>query len=114
MRHLDLDWREFFYALAVYKKLSVRAREALLANGPYAQAPPAHIVGESLEEYLANGIFSLTVGGRNIALAPQFRGFVKGMRAMQRSRIDVQRDRRSLDAYLADNFTREEWNAFRG
>jgi hypothetical protein len=114
MRHLDLDWREFFDALAVYKRLSVRARGEFLVNGPYSQPLPAHLVGASLAEYLENGVFSYTPGGRTLVVAAQFRGFVKAMRSMQRSRIDVQPNARSLDAYLADNFTREEWQAMHG
>jgi hypothetical protein len=114
MRHLDPDWREFFDALAVYKRLSLRARSEFLVNGPYSAPLAAHLVGASLSEYLENGVFSYTAGGRTLAVAPQFRGFVKAMRAMQRSRIDVQPNARSLDAYMADNFTREEWQALQG
>ena len=114
MRHLDLDWREFFDALAVYKRLSVRARGEFIVNGPYSQPIPAHIVGASVVEYQTIGMFSPSPGGRSIVLAPQFRGFVKALRAMHRSRIDAHPNAQSLDAYLADNFTREEWSALHG
>ncbi len=114
MRSLDVNWAEFIEALSAYRRLSVPAREQFIRNGPYSAPIRSDLLRESVREYQDAGLFSFTATGRTLVLAPAFRGLAKALRAMHRSRIDVKPGAESLDAYLADNFTREEWIALHG
>ena len=111
MRHLDCDWVEFFDALAVYLQLSIPARQQFIIKGPYSSGIRAKELEPSLDEYLTLGIFHSTGDGKVMAVEPRFRPLCKALRAMHRTRIDVEPDAASLDGYLADNFNREEWTA---
>ncbi len=111
MRSLDVNWAEFIEALSAYRRLSVPAREQFIRNGPYSAPIRADLLREFLREYQDAGLFSPTSTGRTMVLAPRFRGLAKALRAMHRSRIDTKPGVESLDAYLADNFSREEWTA---
>ena len=111
MRNLDCDWNEFFEALSVYVQLSTPARQQFIQKGPYSSGIRAKELEPSLQEYLSLGIFRSTGDGKVMTVDPRFRGFCKALRTMQRSRIDIEPDAASMDAYLADTYTREEWTA---
>ncbi|HLJ47896.1 MAG TPA: helicase-associated domain-containing protein [Bryobacteraceae bacterium] len=114
MKNLDVDWVEFLDALPVYQRMSLPAKASLIANGPYGQPINKSRFGEMQSQVLESGLFTTNSTGNLFLIKPEFRGFVKAMRAIHRSRIDVQPDAHALDLYLADNFTRQEWAALGG
>lgn len=115
MRHLDLDWRDFFSALPAYKELSVPAREALIVNGSQNQPLIDGLDDRpALLELVQKGMYVTAPAGRHVALAAKYHAFAKALRAMHRSRIDDMPGADTFDRYLADNFTRDEWSGFHG
>ena len=108
MTHFDLDWGQVFPALALWERLPRETRRLFLKNVKPSEPARKPDLGEAFPVLDEVGFFQPSEGRIRATLRPEFKAFVKVVRAMDRNKVYDSPTAVAFNAYLKDNFTLDE------
>ncbi len=108
MTHFDLDWGQVFPALSLWERLPRETRRLFLKNVKPSEPARKPELGEAFALLEELGFFQPSEGRIRAALKPQFKAFVRVVRAMDRNKVHDSPTDVAFKAYLKDNFTLDE------
>ena len=108
MNHFDLNWGQVFPALALWEGVPYEARRLFLQHVKPSEPARKPNLGEAFPLLEELGFFQPSEGRIRAALRPRFKPLVRVLRAMDRHKVHDSPTAVAFDAYLKDNFTRDE------
>ena len=108
MNHFDLSWVRVFEALPLWERVPFEARRSFLKHVKPSEPARKPDLGEAFPLLEELGFFQPSEGRIRATLKPQFKVFVRVVRAMGRSQVYDSPTTVAFNAYLKDNFTLEE------
>ena len=114
MTHFDLNWDQVFPALSLWERVPLETRGLFLKHVKPSEPARKPDLGGAFLLLEELGFFKPSQGRIRATLKPEFKAFVRVMRAMNRNKVHDSPTADVFDAYLKDNFTRDERAALRG
>ena len=108
MNHFDLSWDRVFEALPLWERVPLEARRSFLEHVKSSEPARKPDLGEAFPLLDELGFFQPSEGRIRATLKPQFKVFVRVVRAMGRSQVYDSPTPVAFNAYLKDNFSLEE------